>query len=386
MTKKISATTNSYWSLSVFFGLFLLAFFSCSSAMAAGGMPEEAVDAMNLLLECRDPSAPVPQAHQLEPLLDYVYGGTASYDATKPPKRPEGSGIFWRDSFSQPMKNVLEYMYNPAIPTEASFPALVRSGRWLEGSDILKLPKPLWESLDNLSQPVVLRGVEEEEITPDSFSGSYYSYQLDRLLILMEYKGAPMLVSVVWQKDKSDVGRKGGFVGDYNNWDFIYTPSKGATLKGVGWADTYMYDTCSISFLFPEGPSRDKTAFAIFKWLKAGWSGMNMVERSHIRDGMMRSVRSLKSVIEPAKRPSPSAIAQKYKELSAKSEEELCSLATPYCQALAVKSSEKEVFSDPDFQAVLKDGNYVKTMEKRELIALLMVNYLKEQLGKPVLK
>lgn len=308
-------------------------------------------------------------------------GGGADYN-NRLADRPEGTGFYWRDSIKLSFENALFYLFNPGVPSEVVYPSSIRAGNWLPGSDILKLDRPLSACLASLDERVVLRGTEAEEITPDTFSGSYYAYKLDRLLILLKHNDKPLLISVSWQKGKSDIGKKSGFIGDYDNWDFVYTKENGATKTGIGWADTYMYASCSVTLYFPDGPNNERTGYAVYRWLKAGWSGINMVEKQHLKDGMLRTLGGMKCVLESARRPDHKELSEKYRQLSAKSIEELSGLAAPYVQALQKNGADL----DSDVEEVLKTGDYAGTLTKRQLVGMLMLNYVKEKLGKPVLE
>lgn len=71
-------------------------------------------------------------------------------------------------------------------------------------------------------------------------SGCYYSYKLNRLFVLADYKGRTALISVSVMPGQSSVGLRGAIVGNDKDWTYVYTPEKGTNLAMLGWAETYL--------------------------------------------------------------------------------------------------------------------------------------------------
>ncbi len=345
----------------------------------------EASAALDALLGSADKSSTPPGDDVLAPLLDFFFAGQAVPADYDPPARAEGDGTYFRSSLAVPLSDVLHYLYNPGVPSEAMFPASIRRGAWLKGSDILELSPPLWERLKGLKDRIVLRGAEYEEIAPDDFSGSYYKYNLDRLLILTSYKGKTVLLSVSWQRGQSDVGKKAASLGGPETWDFIYTSEPGMTTQGIGWMDTYMYKSCSVMAFFDDPAKSGATGYGMLKWLNAGWSGLNVVKSKHIRSGAERSFNCMKSILESPRRPPADAISTEVRRLYGLSEDNLRAELAPYCQAAEAKSKDYDVPARSEFQSLLKDGGYCKSLSRQEMIAQLLVSYMKRSLGLPVL-
>ena len=125
--------------------------------------------------------------------------------------------------------------------------------------------------------PVVVRGVETVEITPDINTGTYYKYDLDRTMILFKHQGRNVFVSLSRQKGQSEVGKKGVVVGDDEDWNYLYSGEKGINKTGLGWVDSYMYGSSSIILFYEPDPDNPMVKCAVFKWLRAGWKKINMV-------------------------------------------------------------------------------------------------------------
>lgn len=340
--------------------------------------------AINHLLKRKRDSAEPPRLDKIAPLLEYMLAVDGSGKGMHPEKRNEGLGVYWHGVLNKPFAEALRYFFNPNIPPEILYPASLRRSRWLPGSDILSLEEPVWRLFESLGdEPLVLLGRELEEITPDDFSGGYYAYTQTRVLILLRYQGVPMLLAIAWQDGKSDVGRKGGILGPYENWDFVYTREVGGTASGIGWMSTYMYASASISLIFPQ--SGDSTGYSMFKWLKAGWAGLNVVKREHIGSGADRNFRGMLEIIDGANGVSVEELEEISGRYDAAARADLLAEARPYAGELAKLAKNDEILGRDEFQAVLANGRYAETLPDDELRSLLKVLALKRKLGKTVL-
>jgi hypothetical protein len=167
-------------------------------------------------------------------------------------------------------------------------------------------------------------------------------------------------------------------VGEDSNWNYVYTRVVGSNLKLVGWAETYMYDSVNVSLMYPNG---EGGGLAFFKWVKAGWSNMNMVKSTHIRSGGERFLSSMRQVLDARNLPKPEEIYARHNELTALDDAALRAAFGPHSSALADSASGDSVLSHADFQAVLKDGAYAQRLGREDLISELMKLYMKERLG-----
>jgi hypothetical protein len=82
--------------------------------------------------------------------------------------------------------------------------------------------------------------------------------------------------------DVSDVGKKGYVMGTDDDWDYFYSGKPGLTIPALGWVKSYMYGSSGINIYEEIDPQAGKVRCAVFKWLRAGWSGVNMVRRVYI--------------------------------------------------------------------------------------------------------
>lgn len=365
--------------------------FGLGPARAKGTLPPEIQKAVTALLALEDPQAPLPDKDTLETFLGYTTSpvslAAAGEEQPHPARYKKGSGIIWRSRIQNvPLATALSYLYNPKVPTTVVFPASIRYASWQPGSDILTLAKPLWEQLgEHKDAPLVLRGEEKEEITPDDNSGSYYSYLLKRVLILTEFEGKRMLISLSWQDGKSEVGKKAAYIGDYSNWDFIYSGAKGTLKSGVGWAETFIYSSAAITVFYEDAPGGNSTGYALYRWMDAGWSGMNMVKQHHILAGAERSFAGIKALLESPRRPSVKEIEEYAASLDAMDLAALQERFMPYSVKVEEAAATVDDLKQDDFQNIIKDAGYGKSMTKEEIVSAFVVNFIKEKLGKPLL-
>ena len=319
----------------------------------------------------------LPAETDLAGLARFMMSPATNPDEVRVAKREHGEGALLRQTFRSPFAKLVRYCFDPRLPTEVLYPMVVRRGYWLPDSQLAQENVKLWERLDKQDM-LILRGMEYEEITPDASSGCYYNYTLLRLLVLLHVDGKPVLFSVARQDGPSSVGRKAAIVGKDSDWNYVYTRVIGSNLKLVGWAETYMYDSALVSLTYPNG---EGGGLAFFKWVKAGWSNMNMVKSKHIRTGGERFLANMRQVLDAHNLPEPEAIYAQRAELAAMDDAALRTAFGPQSDALANSAHGDSVLSGPDFQAVLKDGAYAQQLGREELISELLKLYMKKRLG-----
>ena len=366
-------------------------FFTGQAEANKGTLPPEVQQVVTMLLALEDSQAPLPDKAAFDTFFNYTTSpiNLAGVDekAPFPDNYKKSSGILWRSRLQGvPLATTLQYLYNPNVPLTVVYPSSIRYAAWQPGSDILSLPQPIWEQLGkHKDTPLVLRGTELEEITPDDNSGAYYKYLLNRMLILTEFEGQQVVISLSWQKGQSEVGKKAATIGDYSNWDYVYSGAKGTLASGLGWAETYIYSSAAVAVFYEDAPGGNITCYALYRWLDAGWSSMNMVKQSHLAAGAERSFAGLQAFMESPNRPTPEAITAYFDSLKKQDIAVLQEKFAPYSTKVEEAVSTVSALKQEDFQKVIKDGVYGKSMNKDELVAAFAVNWIKEQLGKPLL-
>ena len=318
---------------------------------------------------------------RVQSLLEYTDADDASARSADPAKRASGYGVCVRSDIQAPLERILRYGFNPKIPSYVILPKQLRlSGRYPE-SDLVARDIEIWKSLSTLDKPLVLRGREYEVTTPDTSTGGYYRYDLDRLTILLQHRGSPLLISVSKMIRPSDVGKRAVIVDD-PNWTYFYSGEKGLSPAILKWMDTFIYDTSSVMIFHPAGNNRNVTNVTLFKWLNAGWLGMNMVKPSHIRAGSERFIKNLKYVMESKDMPDDGTLAQKYNQMRNLSDENLDTLIKSYARNFEQYAMKHNELSEDRFSRLIRNGGYAQILNREERVGVLMVEFLKSQFGK----
>lgn len=386
----LSLYTLRYWLTALATVLFMLCANGASAAMPAPTeklvlSPEMDQALTELIDAARNGGAPSQAAMDTVVRFSMFQGmGTGNRIA---PERKEGEGVFYHTPVRFSLKDFMLYALNPAVPGESIYPNSVRRNVWYENSPVLKEWRAIVDSPLPPEKTLLTRGVEYEAITPDQNSGSYYSYDLNRVIALAPLpadagngKPGAALFMISAQPKQSAIGMKGAVLGPDAQWNYVYTGAKGSTLPMVGWAETYVYDSATVNIWVETGG--EMTLYA-YKWLKAGWSNMNVVNSGHISAGLDRYMIGLSQVLTAAKRPSVDSIAAKVKSLRAMSDEQLTEALKPYSEQIAALATQNKV-SGGDFAKVLDNGAYAASMHRDDRIAELLKLYMKEQLGIPL--
>lgn len=316
---------------------------------------------------------------QLEVLLDMVVNHKEDPKDIAPAKRFEGKGICLRHTFGSDLHTLLRYFYNKDIPSFVLSPAVLRFSNWKKGSEFLSRSTPLWDELDNLNGPVVTRGTEFESCTPDSFGEAYFTYDVNRLLVLLKYQGKNVLLSVSKQADVSDVGRKGAILDD-SKWNYFYSGIEGINKGLISWMDTYMYNSASVVAFVEQDKEAKQSSLFLFKWLKAGWSGMNVVKRQHIYEGTVRYARSLSKVLENPQL-TPEEIVSGMNEVATLSKAQVDALIQQYSVNFEKRFKDDPKLKKKSYAKVIADGGYGKVLDERDRRYTVYLEKLKSMLG-----
>jgi len=348
-------------------------------AFAQAALPQPVEQDLGALLALSQKRGSVINPQDYSALVDYVMQIKGDARDLVPARRYDGNGTVLRVSMKTGLSRLMNYCYNPSIPNYLLFPSVLRLGGWYPGSDILTKDTKPWTHLGKLDAPVALWGQEYEVNAPDSFGGGYYRYDLDRLLILAKHNGKNVLISISKQKNKSSVGKKAVIL-DEGDWSYFYSGINGLNKGLIGWADTYMYDSASVQVFVEDGPGQ--TTFTLFKWLRAGWSGLNMVQKDHINEGSTRYANAFKKIVESDRLPAPEELAANVRELSTMSDAELDRKIHSYAIAIENIAKTSPAMDKREFQKVVEGGKYAKILNREERVGVILVEYLKSRLGK----
>jgi hypothetical protein len=330
-----------------------------------------------------DPGEAALNIKEITPVLEFVASNKPENTIYYVDESFGATSAYHEFVFEKDLKHILRFSYNPDIPASIIAPSSERLSRWsgMDGKD-LNFPK-LWLSLQNLEAPVMVRGVETVENTPDLFTGGYYKYDLDRSILLFRYEGRNVLISLSKQRDTSDVGKKGVVLGSDDDWSYLYSGIKGLNKTGLGWVDSYMYDSYSVIVYYEMDPGKPLVKCGAFKWLKAGWKKINMVKKEHIYRGLQRYAETYKSIIENLSLPDADKIESAYTRISDLDIGTLRNINRKYLQSLKERYAEDQSMSAKWIADLFEGDALVKSMNRDELQSVLMLEYLKRALGKP---
>ncbi len=341
-----------------------------------------AMAGIDYLIEFIKPSSKAEfSPSRLTELINFISASKPAGTRCRLPERLNATPAYHEFEINRNFEDILHLAYHPDIPSQMISPGSMRFSYWtqINGSGG-SLPR-LWEQTRNLSKPVVVKGVETEELTPDTFSGAYYRSLLDRALILFSNKGHRILISLTKQKKVSDVGKKGLIMGTDDQWNYFYSGEKGLTKPGLGWADSYIYDTFSVLVYYETERDKPLTKCCIFKWLRAGWLGFNMVKEKHIQSGFRRFARDMKRVIESPRLPQAEKIAEISRKISHLPIGTLHAKMSQYLKQLKTRQTARKKKTHPWIEKATSGDGYLSRLSPPQIQATLFLEILKFNLG-----
>lgn len=335
------------------------------------------------LLSLADDKGAIPfDASQAGPMIEFVTQSKTPGKTYTFGSRNGGTSAYYEFTLKRSLKDILSLAYSDTIPTYVTAPSSIRVAHWIKIDGKEQGLPNLGELIDDLASPKMVKGVEYVENTPDATSGAYYAYLLDRTMILMKYKGHQVMLSISNQKDKSNVGKKGLVLGADQNWNYLYTGEKGCTKPGFGWADSYMYHSSSIIVYYQTNDPVPQVKCGTFKWLKAGWAGINLAQPFHLRDGMVRFASTYKEVVESPALAEVPKISRMFEIFNTLTTEELREKSRLYLDHLAQRHLNDSKLTRKYLSTIPKDENYIESMSREEMMAIVIMEYLKYLLGK----
>jgi hypothetical protein len=279
-----------------------------------------------------------------------------------------------------PLEQLLEYAFNPTIPWFATSPSSLRSTVWTRTEPPWPALPRIWEQIPKEGPPVVVRGVEVVENTPDLFSGSYYRYHLYRTLIAYTQGGRRTVISISRQVDASELGKKGYTVGKDEDWTYFYSGEAGLTLGGLGWVKCRMFDSAGISVYTEAEPG--VVRLGNLKWIRAGWNGINVVKNEHIYEGMARFGRTFKQLLESPRLPPVKTLEEACRRIERLSDLELRERMARYRQVLQARAAALDGGARKHLPDAFWDNGYWAALTPEEMRSVLVLETLKAMLGK----
>jgi hypothetical protein len=280
------------------------------------------------------------------------------------------------------LADLLQYSFNPSIPWFATSPSSLRTSSWKQtDKPWTGLPR-LWELLATADAPVVIRGLETVENTPDTFSGAYYRYDLHRTLIVFTSGARRTVISISKQANVSDVGRKGYIVGKDQDWNYFYSGEPGLNVTGLGWVKSHMFDSAGISIYTEAGQGPALVRAANFKWLRGGWSNINVIQNEHIHQGMLRFAQAFKEVLESPRLPAVKTLEDACGRIASLTDDVLRDKMKTYRQLLAARGERLAGGARRHLPEAFYSDDYWQGLKREEMESILVLETLKAYLGR----
>lgn len=346
--------------------------------------PPDVVSALERLVQIAATQTGSVDLPNTEALLAYSETEPAAGPGVGIPDFSNATSALYRFRIRQSLGRIIEIGFHPEIPAFILSPSSVRIAYW-KSVDGEQQPLPKLRPLlaTPLQTPFVVRGLEHEEITPDQFTGTYYAYDVNRLLLLMKYHGRNVLISVSRQKDISDVGKKGAVLGKDEDWTYLYSGENGMNTRGLGWVNSYMYAAGTVMIFDEISTDPPQVRCTIFKWLRAGWSGINMVQTHHILAGMDRYARSFRQIAESRTLPEANEMVRVFQRINGMGEETLREKNRQYYRQLRL-SKGQSAGSATEFLSKYFGENSLslQTMNVEQMRSVVILEVLKMWIGK----
>ncbi len=349
-----------------------------ASALSSGSAQNAVNDAaMRLVRFCIDPQTGLDE-RAVATLVDFVL---------KPKQRKEFAladslrctGAYYEFDTRITFPRFMDYSYNSLIPSVVTRPSSLRYSLWSSNHGTNQNLPSNWAPVPPGGTPVILHGLQHDSNTPDLTTGVYYEYDLQRTLILLNHEGRQILVSISKQTSESGVGEKGFILGSDNDWNYYYSGKPGSAKPGLGWVKSYIYDYFSIGIYVESASSPVMVRTGVFQWIRAGWSGINFVKPDHVIDGMRRFARNTRQILESPRLPAPNQMSSVYQWLSSIP---IADLAKKYV-ALQQAQRSLAIQAGKVCKSEAEEPISLSGTSREQMVEELMLEYLKQALGKP---
>ena len=383
--KHFSTLSVAPWRAIAVAGWLALVFSMAGSAAASNrpvDLPSDAIPALHYLLDlAKNEDGAVFDARRIAPLMAFLLSSKAAKDIYRADDSFDAPSAYHEFTVNADLQQIIDYTLDADIPSFFLWPSSIRLARWtrVEGGD-QQLGR-LRAASNGLKAPFILKGTEHITITPDQHTGAYYSYDVDKMVILSPYQKGKVVITIYLQQEPSAVGRKGWVLGNDDDWSYLYTRDKGLNVKGLGWANTYMYDSYGITVYYEPDPETPSVTCGTFSWLKAGWAGMNMVQPRHIHQGLERVAHAFTTVMENPRLPEPARLAETFSKSRNLPTPTLREYARDYLAGL-----EKRIASSATLRkkvgGTFDSRTLLDQMNRDELYAVVALDYFKKLLGR----
>jgi hypothetical protein len=143
-----------------------------------------------------------------------------------------------------------------------------------------------------------------------------------------------------------------------------------------------MYDSLSITVYMEVGQSPATVKCGIFKWLDAGWAGINMVRSHHIYRGLLRFADDFKAIVEAPQMNDVERLVPAFERIGELSIETLREKAKDYYRDLQRRHAADSPLLKEWLQEAFANDGYLAQMGRREMESIVSIEMLKFLLGR----
>ena len=363
-------------------GLLFIFIGSAGAAEETSNIPSDVMPSLHYLLDlAKQPQDTAFDVRQIDPFVAF-FRSTKKADAINTADGTfDAPSAYHEFTIHTDLQRIIDYTMDANIPSFFFWPSSLRVTRWTHVNGGDGQFDRLKAATGKLNAPFIFSGTEHVTITPDQHTGAYYTYDVDKRVILTPLLNGRAMISIYRQQAPSEVGRKGWVLGSDEDWSYLYTQETGLNVTGLGWANTYMYDSCGITIYFQPDPKIPLVVCGVISWVDAGWAGMNMVKPRHIHRGLVRVAKAFTEIMEDPRLPDPQILAKTFSHSDQLSTTTLKAYAKEYFDSLEQRLSASESLKREVGDA-LDPASTIEQMSRDEMYAVLALDYLKKLLGR----
>jgi len=121
---------------------------------------------------------------------------------------------------------------------------------------------------------------------------------------------------------------------------------------------------------------------ANFKWLRGGWSNINVIQNEHIHQGMLRFAQAFKEVLESPRLPAVKTLEDACGRIANLTDAALRDKMKTYRQVLAARGERLEGGARRHLPEAFYSDDYWQGLKRDEMESILVLETLKAYLGR----
>ena len=192
-------------------------------------------------------------------------------------------------------------------------------------------------------------------------------------MILFRSGDRRVVISLAKQAGPSDVGKKGYILGKDEDGDYFYSGEPGLDVTGLGWVKSYMLESIGVSIYIESAPALPGVRVVNLKWLRAGWSGLNVVRSEHIHSGLKRFALTTKQILESPRLPAVATLEDACLRISNLTEAQLREKMQTYQSVLIARTERLNGGAPQRLPESFWDDGWWARMTREEMESVLVL-------------